>query len=837
MVLYLDADILCRRDVLELHEFKSDLGTLGAVVDFGVPGHFNAGLMMIDLGQLRTKGLGRRLRERALNGGAQLHSLDQSVLNEVIPLWTRLSIHWNAQGLGTYAVFRTRPEPDFPQLFTTGDFDKMVQDPYIVHFTGAAKFTVSACLNGFVASPTKPWVPHCKNPWRDAWFEALHGTFMRGWKPALAGTSTSIIQETIDALVTIGTDEYCALDDSTASFPLRLSGLLSLPLKTYEVGILLPLRCGPEFPPESWVKALNVSFSRESAKLFIGVDEDDPGWRSCKQAIDKLGLAMPYEVKLFPSVKPAIICPIWASLALTAYRAGCAYLVLWGDDVSVEPTSWFRTVKERLSPSDHACVAPMDMNDPSLATFPIVTRAHFDLFGSLFSPAFINQDADPYLFELYRRIGRAEIMTDIYLSNQRGGASTFVSEAMPRYARQPLVGWKEELLAPSAQKLAEAVGRPLFVTIDVVIPSFRTPFALLHRLTSLVDPPQCSVKFIIVVDDPGAPNVQEILTLQSARVRVRVNRVNMGASASRTRGLAESCAEWVLFLDDDVEVTQDCLDAYARNALTHGAEFSGFVGTTTLPTVSNLLYEATRLSDITFFYNLPDWMGSDVPWGVTANLLVRRVANLEFDTDFAKTGGGEDVDYCIRLVAALGLPLGRAVEAGVTHNWWPCDQPISYLRRFWNWTMGDGHLMYKHPQYVYFSFPNVVELTFALATTVGWLMPWLVALKILAMIWLIEFACETARALSGPESRHLDRKRRLIAAILSPIFKNIVDSGHLAFHLIHLKPAFLMHRFDWFLGKHHAPQVERTKFAKRNVLWMLAISIGVTLTPRLHKEE
>lgn len=622
-------------------------------------------------------------------------------------------------------------------------------------------------------------------------------------------------------------------DGSSEHLKLHIGSTLdSPPPTTYDIAILLPLRCTEEFPVGAWVDSVNASFATLNAKLFIGIDEDDAGWAACERALNsKLTLAVPYEVKMFPPAKPAIICPIWASLALKAYHSGCSYFVLWGDDVRVEPADWFtRLVKPKLGPADLGCVAPSDVNDPSVATFPIVTRAHFDVFGRLFSPRFINQDADPYLFELYRRVGRASVLTDARVTNLRGGAAAWpVQDANPRYERQPLSSWKQECLVPDACRLIKVIGSLAapFVTIDVVVPSFRTPCELLRRMTSLHDPPGCSVKYIIVVDDPSAPNLNEILELQSERVRVRVNPKNVGASASRSRGLAEACAEWVLFFDDDVEVTQACLDAYAVAAAERGAHYSGFVGSTILPPVANLLHEATRLSDITFFYNLPKWMGETVPWGVTANIMVRRVDGLEFDTVYAKTGGGEDVDYCVELVHALKLPLGRVVEAKVIHEWWPCadGRALAYLHRFWKWTMGDGYLLYKHPQYVYISFPNVVELSLALVLTVGWLVPCILVLRLLGAIWIVEIGCEAIRALQGPEARHLKATDRLVAASLSVLVKNVVDAGHLTFHLIRMRPAFVLHRFDFFLGRHGLPAIERRKFAQRNALWITAMAL------------
>ena len=821
-VLYVDADTLCRRDVLQLCGVNTKPSMLGAVVDFGMPNHFNAGLLLLDLAALRLSGFGERLRACAAHDGPSLPYKDQSVLNSVIEDWTPLPLTWNAQGLGTYAIFRTKSEPQFPALFSADTLKVLTDDPDIVHFTGAGSFSIALCLNPYSPGATKPWVPLCKNPWREAWFATLAETHMRSWKPLLLQSARSVARETLDALELISTDTRCAPDDLVNAAITQLKAL-ALPRLSFEIAVLLPLRCTDEYPAADWVQRINDSFASSSAKLFIGIDENDPGWAECLLAIREGPLSLPYQVKTFPPVKPAIICPIWASLALDAYADGCSYFILWGDDVSVEPNNWLDQLREHLGCNELGCVAPLDANDPSLATFPIVTRAHLDLFGALFPADFVNQDADPYLFELYRRVGKAHILNGTILTNRRGGAASWLHEAQPRYTRQPLLGWKETILAPNAQVLSNEVGAS-FVTIDVVVPSFRTPFSLLRRIVSLADPPGCSVKFIVIVDDPSAPNIADIVSLQNERVRVRVNSTNLGAPASRSRGLAEACSDWVLFLDDDVEIQQSCLDAYARAAADKGSQFSGFVGSTKLPLVTSLMYEATRLSDITFFYDLPGWMGDNVPWGVTANLLVRHVDGLTFDEDFAKTGGGEDVDYCIRIAAAVGKPLGRVVDATVIHDWWPCASSPAYLRRFWKWTMGDGHLMYKHPQFVYVSFPNVIELSLCLGAATPFLTTWTL-LKLALALWLVEIGCDATQAMSGPESRHLSPTRRLLAALLSPLFKNTVDLGHMTFHLLRGRPFFLLHRFDWFLGNYNCVELERARLAKRNMLWIAAAAI------------
>ena len=124
------------------------------------------------------------------------------------------------------------------------------------------------------------------------------------------------------------------------------------------------------------------------------------------------------------------------------------------------------------------------------------------------------------------------------------------------------------------------------------------------------------------------------------------------------------------------------------------------------------------------------------PWGITANLLFNRSCNmhnmipdgnmdnsddngyngnlnssllsdnmdLRFDDAFIKTGGGEDIDFCLKL---RKQPLKCVVTAVCHHPWW--NNGNRCYSHFYNWAIGDSLLIDKYPHFTYRNWPNVVE--------------------------------------------------------------------------------------------------------------------------------
>ncbi|EPQ59720.1 nucleotide-diphospho-sugar transferase [Gloeophyllum trabeum ATCC 11539] len=183
-VLYLDADTLVRKTLVELWRTDLEGRSLAAVPDIGLPmGHpgverrpyFNAGVMLVDLSKVRI-----RITELCALADEMRHARfkDQDVLNMHLGGdWKKLSLTWNAQGLGTYA--------DLPSNDRDAIALDELRDPAIVHFTGPLHPDLPTVLNPWVQPYTaKPWgyAGSPGHPFEAEWWETLDETAWKGYR-------------------------------------------------------------------------------------------------------------------------------------------------------------------------------------------------------------------------------------------------------------------------------------------------------------------------------------------------------------------------------------------------------------------------------------------------------------------------------------------------------------------------------------------------------------------------------------------------------------------------------------------------------------------------------
>ena len=345
----------------------------------------------------------------------------------------------------------------------------------------------------------------------------------------------------------------------------------------------------------TWRDTHELGGHRFSVKIYLAIDADDDflcdpvHGRKARDVLEAEGITE--IVTLSCSYPPGHVCSLWRDCARRAWEDGCEYFSLMADDVTLEDEGWMRGAHAEFvamaadegAPLGFGCIAFTDVGFPGMPTFPIVHHTHMDIFGGEVVPdIFVNQDGDPYLFQLYRRWGCLRMFSS-RIRNSCGGSEP------AKYTKQHAVDWTFDTLDDATvgvekwlSKRDSAVARKL--TIDIVVPCYRVQMPFLESLLQLKSSGTCTVMFIIIIDDPQSPHIGEFLQKYAHRpdIRIRINASNLGASAARNRGMRESAAEWVHFLDDDVTPRSDIL-IEAEKAIRAHPRAAGFVGKALFP--------------------------------------------------------------------------------------------------------------------------------------------------------------------------------------------------------------------------------------------------------------
>lgn len=203
--------------------------------------------------------------------------------------------------------------------------------------------------------------------------------------------------------------------------------------------------------------------------------------------------------------------------------------------------------------------------------------------------------------------------------------------------------------------------------VDVVVP-FAGSDAALERLLETLAGVQLREGDTMVVVDNGPPSApREPRAFGSARSMV-VAREFATSYYARNRGAEVGDAEWILFLDADVEPPADLLDAYFAQA--PGEAVGALAGGVTDEVSGDTGWRspAARYADLRASMSQANTM-VDGEWAYaqTANCAVRREAFEQVKGFFASIRSGGDADLCFRLRRA-GWELESREQASVVHR-------------------------------------------------------------------------------------------------------------------------------------------------------------------------
>ena len=360
------------------------------------------------------------------------------------------------------------------------------------------------------------------------------------------------------------------------------------------------------------------------------------------------------------------------------------------------------------------------------------------------------------------------------------------------------------------------------VSIDVVIPSIRADQDLLSNIVRMPVPQGVEVKYYIVVDRPSSAEDDPPLEFPS-NVAVMQNPGNLGAHASRNRGFEAGKGAYILFLDDDIRPSPDLLESY-KEAIEKHPDSVGFAGVAKFPPPMNSFTRGIVASDILTFWDIAR-THSSLAWGVTANLMVKReaVGDIRFRTVFPKGGGGEDIDFCLRIVERTGKWLDAVPGAEISHPWWQ-EGRRSY-RRFARWAYGDSRLPRLFPDHKYRNFPNMVEtlvvgmLAWAVLSGLGFL-SLLNLLYWIGLVVLFEFGAEAVRVRTRT-------RVSLLVAIEATLVRLSNDVGRILSNARRGHLSGLTERFDYFVTGESLPYERKIAASKFTLFVIAALAVYI----------
>lgn len=528
------------------------------------------------------------------------------------------------------------------------------------------------------------------------------------------------------------------------------------------------------------------------------------------------------------------------------------------------------------------CVALLSDDRPRDRFDLVLPRAHFEALGRSVLPAAWVADAasggpsvDRRLYYTYAKLNSARPATRCGMLHRKLGMGEGVpvaaKEMVPPTARL-VVPDEDATVRALATHLAARLGRPkngdrwnggalallrrrgLPPSLDVVVPTYRVDMELLQGICATAPANQGTLTYV-VVDDPdkvtrdnfrggggGRPTplltvamMQRRLSQPAKPALVLVNPTNMGVTRSRNRGIAASGAEWIVLQDDDVVPDAALLKAYSEAIARHAAPAPaaaeeegagagearpvvGFCGMIHFPEPYNIFTAALRMSGVTNAFEIAQLTPTPV-WGCTANVCMRNGPWLHFAEDWEKCGGGEDIDFFLRLHHEGRIR--SAYPAAVTHPWWTNGQ-----RSYWHfrmWGLGDGRLQKLYPEQCYRSAPCAVEtLAFVLAALalligpaayLGLLGPAVTPRGVLALAALIVLGVIEVDMLGNVfadrlllravNSDSLGPWRRALGAMEAALILGFAELGRLQYHLCHRngRLADVGVRFDFYCGK------------------------------------
>jgi len=231
--------------------------------------------------------------------------------------------------------------------------------------------------------------------------------------------------------------------------------------------------------------------------------------------------------------------------------------------------------------------------------------------------------------------------------------------------------------------------------ISVVIPTYNRLSSLKKCLLSVLenDYPDFEITIVDDFSTDGTREYLEKLKVQSQKLKVILNEKNLGASASRNKGIRTAKGEWVAFIDDDCQAEKNWLSELAKKT---GNEKAGFV-------IGNTIYFQDGYRG-----NFPERLvnNDEASWPGSGNIAYRKkcldeIGSFDEENFFY---ANEDTELALRAVAK-DWKYEKSLEAKVYHEkcFWDAKSILRSAHNISCWPL----LKKKYPQNFQEFKPNI----------------------------------------------------------------------------------------------------------------------------------
>ncbi|WP_126975397.1 glycosyltransferase family 2 protein [Frigidibacter oleivorans] len=221
----------------------------------------------------------------------------------------------------------------------------------------------------------------------------------------------------------------------------------------------------------------------------------------------------------------------------------------------------------------------------------------------------------------------------------------------------------------------------------IIIPHYNDVDRLLRCLAALVPQLRPAVELVIV--DNGSTDSLAPLAAAHPGLRV-VTEPEKGAAAARNRGVRDTTAPWLFFLDADCVPAADWLDRALGHARVGeaAAQADLIAGRVDVFDESPGPRSGAEAFETVFAFRCRDYVEKE-GFSVTANLLTRRAVFLATG-DFVN-GLPEDKEWCLR-ARARGFAIAYDDALAVAH---PTRRDWPALRRKWRRLSQEAHALHR----------------------------------------------------------------------------------------------------------------------------------------------